>query len=340
MLTLKKHSLMASVFLTVLMAFSFSLAHAQIPHSVLGMVRNNDSTVPATEHIKFLVYIKNVSDGGVHSETRSSDDTGNAYGNGVMGEGWFELECANFSQFEWATGDSLRLAIANTNDNQLLTTSILLNAAVEPQLTETIDLCPFLENMTGWGDEDHITVEWFLDEDAPQPPFNIFRSTAELGPYQKLNVDPIVADQPHQCSYCDLQVSSGITYWYKLGLAEFSDSLALFGPISVTIRTGVAGENEFAGPTDYQLSQNFPNPFNPETTSKYQVPKTCPVSVGGYNLLGQRVRTLVEETKPPGYHQVIWNGRDNGGNTVASGVYFYHLIAGSYAETKKMTLLK
>lgn len=326
-------------FLIALLLLSFNLAQAQVPHTVLGTVRNDDDAAPPSDQVVFLAYLIDVSDGGVHSETRTNYDTGNAYGNGVMGEGWFELECANFTPFEWANGDSLRLAIANTTYDQLLTCSILLDAAVEPQLVETSHLRPFLQELSVTSSNGQVTVEWSLDPEAPKPDFHLFRSTSEQGPYQKINAQPIAQDHRQIYTYTDYQVCGGVTYWYKLGLAEFSDSLTLFGPAGATV-TDVAQENESMGPTTYQLLQNYPNPFNPETTIKYQVPKTSPVSLVIYNLLGQRVRTLVEEIKEPGYYQISWDGLDKRGNQVASGVYFYRLESGPYTKTRKMSLLK
>jgi hypothetical protein len=335
-----KRSISTGSFIVALLLISFGSAHAQVPHTVLGMLVNEDETTPAASDVTLLAYLIDVSGGGVRSETRTDHDTGNAYGNGVMGEGWFELECANFTLFEWAHGDSLRLAFANAANDQLLITCIRLDAAVEPQLTSTLQLSSLLQYYSGSGSSGQATVQWCLEEGYPSLAFHIFRSTNEGGPYQKINADPIDPDQPQLYTYVDYQVSSDATYWYKLGLADFSDSLPLFGPISVTIRTGVEGEKEFAGPTSYQLSQNYPNPFNPETTIRYQVPESSPVSLVIYNLLGQRVRTLVEETKEAGYHHVQWDGRDEWGGTVASGVYFYHMKAGPYSQSKKMTLLK
>ena len=330
----------AGSIIVALLLISFGLTYAQVPHTVLGILANEDDTTPAANDLILLAYLIDVSDGGVHSETRTNHDTGNAYGNGVMGEGWFELECANFTLFEWAHGDSLRLAFANAANDQLLITSIQLDAAVEPQLASTFHLRSFLQYCNGSGSNGQAVVEWCLEEQMPNLGFHIFRSTAQQGPYQRVNVDPIDPDEPRLYTYVDDQVSNDATYWYMLGLADFSDSLPLFGPISVTIRTAVEGENEFTGPTSYQLSQNYPNPFNPETTIRYQLPERSPVSLVVYNLLGQRVRTLVEETKEAGFHQVRWDGRDEWGRTVASGIYFYHMRAGPYSEGKKMTLLK
>ena len=93
-------------------------------------------------------------------------------------------------------------------------------------------------------------------------------------------------------------------------------------------------------PTVYSLSRNFPNPFNPETTLRYPLPKISDVSLVVYNLMGREIIRWDEDAQPPGNYQKIWNGRNQSGSPVASGVYIYRLIAGDFARTRKMVLLK
>jgi flagellar hook assembly protein FlgD len=88
------------------------------------------------------------------------------------------------------------------------------------------------------------------------------------------------------------------------------------------------------------LRQNFPNPFNPTTIIQYALPRTSQVQIEVYNVLGQRVRTLVNEIQTPGYKVVNWDGKDDTGSEVSSGVYFCRIQAGSFVKSRKMTLLK
>ena len=97
---------------------------------------------------------------------------------------------------------------------------------------------------------------------------------------------------------------------------------------------------QYALPTEYKLEQNYPNPFNPETRIRYTVPidekrKTKEVSLIIYDILGNQVRTLVNEQKEPGYYEV-----DFYASSFASGVYIYRLQAENYISTKKMMVLK
>jgi hypothetical protein len=99
-------------------------------------------------------------------------------------------------------------------------------------------------------------------------------------------------------------------------------------------------------PVAFELGQNYPNPFNPSTTIKFTLPSavdggaTLPTSLRIYNVLGEVVRTLVDEPMVPGVHHEVWDGRDDHGNRVASGIYFYRLRAGDLQHAKKMVLMK
>jgi hypothetical protein len=93
-------------------------------------------------------------------------------------------------------------------------------------------------------------------------------------------------------------------------------------------------------PERFALSQNYPNPFNPGTNIEYRVPVRSHVLIEVFNVLGERVCTLVDEVKPVGEHRVSWNGRNSGGATVSSGAYFYRIQAGEFVATKKMLLVK
>ena len=102
-------------------------------------------------------------------------------------------------------------------------------------------------------------------------------------------------------------------------------------------------------PETWNLSQNYPNPFNPTTTIQYALPQGDRRLETGdgiyttlkiYNILGQEVETLVDEVKEAGYYSVTWDGKDDSGRDVSSGVYFYRLMAGNFTATKRMVLMR
>ena len=89
-----------------------------------------------------------------------------------------------------------------------------------------------------------------------------------------------------------------------------------------------------------ELLQNHPNPFNPQTTIAFSIKERGEVSLAVYDVAGQLVRTLANESLAAGPHTKVWDGRDNAGQPIASGVYFYKLVANNFSQTKKMVLLK
>jgi len=93
-------------------------------------------------------------------------------------------------------------------------------------------------------------------------------------------------------------------------------------------------------PETFYLLQNVPNPFNPETTIAYELPEAVQVQLAIFNLVGQRVRGLVDEFKTAGRYEVRWDGKDDFGRDVGSGVYFYSLEAGTFSTTKRMLLIR
>ena len=103
--------------------------------------------------------------------------------------------------------------------------------------------------------------------------------------------------------------------------------------------THVAVENS-AEPASFQLAQNYPNPFNPNTMISFSLPHGGPVELAVYNMAGQRVVTLVDGILHAGSHEVVWNGRDDDGNAMASGVYLYRLQAAASVQVKSLLLIR
>jgi hypothetical protein len=105
-------------------------------------------------------------------------------------------------------------------------------------------------------------------------------------------------------------------------------------------KASLTAEKATALPKSYALTQNHPNPFNPATTIRFQLPEANHVVMKIFNILGEEIRTLVDAPFEAGDHIVQWDGKDNKGQTVASGVYLYQLQAGSFKEVKRMSLLQ
>jgi len=140
----------------------------------------------------------------------------------------------------------------------------------------------------------------------------------------------------------------------RLFLTDYSGALALQAvdmadKIAHELRTGTqAGisdseldfEQGIEKSRDFRLSQNYPNPFSQQTTITYQVVQPGPVRLSIYALTGQFIRTLVDEDQPVGAHSVVWDGTNDTGQTVASGVYFCRMFAGPFGAMRKLLLIR
>ena len=125
-------------------------------------------------------------------------------------------------------------------------------------------------------------------------------------------------------------------YGYPLG------DLNAFPDVLTDWTANVLGveDNVSITPAKFELAQNFPNPFNPTTDITFSIDRTANVDLSIYNMLGQKVRTLTSGSKVAGTHVLRWDGRDESGSSVSTGIYLYTLTDGSSSITKKMALMK
>jgi hypothetical protein len=135
------------------------------------------------------------------------------------------------------------------------------------------------------------------------------------------------------------------TGWYDLIVTAKEKSGPIQHTVQVHLKVQIASDVEDWAdnpntPEGFTLFQNQPNPFNPETEIRYHLPQACQVRLTIYNILGQRVKTLLDGYQNAGAHTLLWDGRDEDGVQLSSGIYFYRLRADDFLETKKMTLMK
>ena len=93
-------------------------------------------------------------------------------------------------------------------------------------------------------------------------------------------------------------------------------------------------------PEVYALSQNYPNPFNPETVINYDLPVRSHLSITIFNLMGQKVATVVDGYRSAGSYSIVWDGKDNNGKSLASGVYLYRMETDGFVQTRKLVLMR
>jgi len=152
-----------------------------------------------------------------------------------------------------------------------------------------------------------------------------------VGCIPDLELKEVFAPGEHRVAELAFRVT-GSAARVEFGLDEVEVVNTSFAPLAVewVVKEGVSNV-----PSEFALSQNYPNPFNPTTLIKYDLPVDCQVRLEVYNILGQKVTTLIDGKQRAGYKTARWDA-----STFSSGIYFYRLQAGDFVETRKMILLK
>ncbi|MCD6160794.1 MAG: T9SS type A sorting domain-containing protein [candidate division Zixibacteria bacterium] len=192
------------------------------------------------------------------------------------------------------------------------------------------------------------------------------RDTTSSNPYQHFTFELIILDTAHwptatgdndiifqyqQCIYPDVASVGicneirdiGLQYVFNNAYTGGAATLAAGRAIKFTTcsdYTSVDDDNKDNLPAKFYLAQNYPNPFNPTTNISYELPSDGIVNLEIFDILGRKVRTLVDEYQSAGRQTIIWNSRDSDNNPVSAGIYFYRLQAGDSQIVKKMVLLK
>lgn len=174
-----------------------------------------------------------------------------------------------------------------------------------------------------------VELNWATANESNNYGFAVERKNPGSNTWQKIGFVPGhgTTTESHQYSFIDNPVGSG-AFGYRLRQID-SNGAVRFSPT-----------REVIVPGRFVLHQNTPNPFNPETTIQFELAATAQVTLEIYNLLGQKVATLLNERRNAGFHKIIWAGVDDWGRPLNSGVYFYRLKAGNFEATKKLVLIK
>jgi hypothetical protein len=138
------------------------------------------------------------------------------------------------------------------------------------------------------------------------------------------------------------QMLPRMTFTFNVWVHDGTDSVKVTGePRKVFVNRYENLLTEGEGiPTEFALHENYPNPFNPTTTLRFDLPEVSDITLTIYNMLGQKVRTFNYQNTSAGYHSVTWNATNDYGDPVGAGVYLYQLRANQYVKTRKMVLLK
>ena len=148
--------------------------------------------------------------------------------------------------------------------------------------------------------------------------------------------------EPTDYTYIDQnETQFNTTYWYWLESVSISGSSELFGPINLTTPYEDPNNNSTPLSTEYGLFQNYPNPFNPSTEISFSLEEAGSCELVIYDVKGRKVKTLFSgNIDAEQIYNFVWNGKDQAGKSVASGIYFYKLNDGKNIETRRMLLVK
>ncbi len=192
-------------------------------------------------------------------------------------------------------------------------------------------------------ESDFAEIQWITQSETEQSGFNILKSESENNDEAvKVNSSIIAAANTasgSEYSFTDVDVDFDNTYYYWLESVSLDNNVKLYGPVSITISRDKGDNVPDAEYTD-MISAVYPNPFNPETNIDFSIKTTGNVTLEVYNLKGQRVKTLVDDSVEAGDHSVIWHGDTDSGNSAATGVYFIKLRTNEYQQTKKVMMIK
>jgi hypothetical protein len=233
----------------------------------------------------------------------------NAYGGSGTLVSWTNIS-SGFSDF----------AIGGGGDNSLPVTLTLFNATLQ---------------------EGSVLLKWHTESEIENVGFIIQRREkgnedwTEIASY--LSHDQLLgqgnASNRSDYQYVDVAVQPGITYQYRLADLSYDGELTFHEIVEIEVTASDI-------PRDFVLNEAYPNPFNPVTTISYGLPETVEVKILVYDILGRKVKTLLDKTQTAGWHNIRWNGTNSFGNQVGSGLYMYTLQSKSCIIVKKVVLLR
>ena len=178
--------------------------------------------------------------------------------------------------------------------------------------------------------ETHVKIA-YLAIDSEESNFQVYRSHVRYEDYGPILVDMEKTAVEDRLIFTDADVQPGSQYYYHIVEIDDQGDRVMHGPVGVQVG-GL--------PEAYSLSDAYPNPFNPNTKIRYQLPEAGNISVEIYNMMGQKVKSLFAGSQVAGAHVVNWDGTNDAGQTVSAGTYVYRLKAGEFEASRTITFLK
>jgi hypothetical protein len=182
--------------------------------------------------------------------------------------------------------------------------------------------------------ENSILLSWNMSEAEDFQYFVLERSNEATAYVEQSTITYELID----ISFEDVDLVRNVEYSYRLAAYDYAGNRSPFTqPVSAIL---LSTDQKSLFPEAYTLHQNYPNPFNPTTLIRYDLALSEYVSINIYDLMGHKIKSLVNTNQDPGYRSISWNATNDLGQPVSAGMYIYTIQAGQFRQTKKMVLLK
>jgi hypothetical protein len=239
-------------------------------------------------------------------------------------------------KFAGSTSASIT-ATTSANNSEGAALALSVSFSVTWDVPVPAELASFAGEVTA---EKDVQLQWAVSSQTNNLGWEVYRS-ADNDVFERVSgliSGDGTSDTFRTFGFLDQDVPASDVVYYYLRQIDLNGTVARSSVIEVALAPTAVFEQIL--PTQTALSQNYPNPFNPETSIQFDLATESMVTLRVYDLTGQVVRTLISGSLAPGSYTNLWNGRNEQGLKVGSGVYFYELVAGSFHSKKKMTLLQ
>ncbi len=250
----------------------------------------------------------------------------------------------NRAQFKLASDQVIkRIEIRTLDDipikNIMNSSGWSTNITLDDQ-TLPVELTSFTAVITA---QNYVTLDWTTQSETGVLGYRVYRNTS--GNFDSATmVSPLIeatnTSQTTTYSFTDNEITEDGTYYYWLQNQDIDGEFAVHGPISVIVQISTPPDIQPVIPILTKLNNPYPNPFNPDITIAYDLAKAEHVQIMVFNMKGQKICTLLDTDKDAGQARITWNGKNDNGNSLASGIYYVHMTAGKYQATQKVVLLK
>ena len=306
-------------------------------HSYFLLERTDDNTI--SDIAADLTYTGNLGNSGEHlqlledgSNLIDEIDCSDSWHAGTKSPDFFSMEKKHpningNATVSWADNNGVTINGQDASGDPINGTPKAQNSVFDASLPVELSLFSAKAYTT------KVVLTWQTESEIDNQGFYVLKSDAEEGEFNIISnlIDGAgTSTIPQNYEYMDDNVIPGQTHWYKLKQVDFSGQFEFYGPLEVLVPKG-EDTSPVDVPSNYTLNQNYPNPFNPQTTISYAVSGSDVqrVRLTVYDLQGRVVAALVNEDQSAGQYSVNWDGRDESGLNLPSGLYIYRICCGS-----------